>query len=799
MERKKIQESILANTFGDEKCWVNWKYEKDKNGRDTKVPYQIDGVNKASTTNPSTWNTYEKVAEASENIGIVFSPDGLLLGIDIDHCLVGDKIVHEKSHEIERFIYETKTYFEISPSGTGLHAFLKLTEPLKLERNKQAPFELYTSGRYFTVTNKPYCDSNSIRTVTPKEAVGLLSIIGYPWQKNEKEKKNIITIPISLDDETLLSKMFSSKNGDKIKSLHDGDISQYGNDDSSADMALCSHLAFWTGRNTEQMERIWLSSPLGMREKTLNRKDYRERTISKAIEECSEIYSSQKKDDSAIQKDIKENSLLEDFINQKDLTLFHDEKKNAFVALNISGHREIWSCRSKTIKILLAKLAWEKYKKPIGSESLKSMVNILEGKAHFDGPEIKLHNRVAWHGGCIWYDLTNEDWGAVRIGNGTWSIEEKPPILFKRYSHNLAQDLPSDDGHLCLFLEYVNIKNKEHQLLLLIYLVTCFIPGFPHVMLAIFGSQGSSKSTLLKLLRLTVDPSLIDVASFPHTQKELVQTLAHNYLLPFDNVSYISEDQSDTLCKAITGGGHVKRELYENDEDVIYNFMRCISINGINLVTTRPDLLERSLLIELERIEPKDRKTEAELYENFKDDLPEILGGIFQILTEAQKIYPTIKLDSHPRMADWTLWGCAIAEAMGHKKEEFLDIYQNNINRQTEMLINENIVATAIITFMEGKDNFKATPTDLLQQLSSHASFIDIDTREKYWPKGASILSRRLNELSTPLKQMGLSVIITTNGMERIIDIQRIKNIPKKIDDNDGNDAVLEKPTQLTI
>ena len=114
-------------------------------------------------------------------------------------------------------------------------------------------------------------------------------------------------------------------------------------------------------------------------------------------------------------------------------------------------------------------------------------------------------------------------------------------------------------------------------------------------MLVVFGAQGASKSTLSKLARLIVDPSLIEVASFPHSQKELVQALAHHYFLFFDNVSYISEDQSDTLCKAITGGGHIKRELYSDDDDVIYSFMRCIGVNGINLVTTRPDLLEKKL------------------------------------------------------------------------------------------------------------------------------------------------------------------------------------------------------------
>jgi archaellum biogenesis ATPase FlaH len=282
------QNNILSETFGLQKRWINWKYEI-VNGIKTKVPYQINGI-KASTVDPLTWSTYKEIIEASQNMGIVFMPDQLLLGIDLDHCLNENIIVHEQKESIAQLVIEANSYTEISPSGTGLHLYLSLTAPLKLIANKHEPYECYTSGRYFTVTNNPYKEALPIRTVTPEEAINLLSIIGYPWGKKEIQQNIAIPTTISFDDETILSKMFSSKNGDKIKTLYNGDISAYNNDDSSADMALCSHLAFWTGCNIEQMERMWLVSPLGAREKTQERKDYRDRTINTAIQGCTETY-----------------------------------------------------------------------------------------------------------------------------------------------------------------------------------------------------------------------------------------------------------------------------------------------------------------------------------------------------------------------------------------------------------------------------------------------------------------------------------------------------------------------------
>jgi hypothetical protein len=496
-------------------------------------------------------------------------------------------------------------------------------------------------------------------------------------------------------------------------------------------------------------------------------------------------------------KELVSDSLLIEICGRKDVTLFHNEQNDAYIALDISGHQEVWSCKSKDMKRLIASKSWEKDKKPLSSESIRSIINTLEGKACFDGEKIELQNRTAWYKNELWYDLTNKEWQVIKINKDGWKIVNRPPIIFKRYKHQKPQITPIKDGDVKLIFNYINIKNEEHKLLFLVFLVSCFIPDFPHVMLVVFGAQGSSKSTLSKLSRLIVDPSLIEIASFPHSPKELIQALAHHYFLFFDNVSYISEDQSDTLCKAITGGGHIKRELYENDEDIIYSFMRCIGINGINLVATRPDLLERSLLLELERIEPSNRKTETELYNNFTNDSPLILGGIFDSLVKSINIQPTIKLDLHPRMADWTLWGCAIAEALGYKKEEFLNAYLNNTNKQTEMLLNENIVATALFSFMENENEWKGTPTDLLNKLSTQAVFVNIDTREKYWPKGANALSRKLNELSTHLKQMGLLIIINTTGAERYIHIQKIESfinqgsLLSKIEKPDDTDDII--------
>lgn len=296
---------VLAEQFGKQQRWVCWRYEELK-GKKTKIPYAINGK-KASSTDKKTWCDYAAAAEAAnkdntfDGVGLVFTPSQILLGIDIDHCVKGKSVDHPLKKQIERFIKAADTYCELSPSKEGLHLFLQLDEAFTPKHNKKAPYELYTKGRYFTVTNESFGPIKNVRTVTIAEVEKLLEIIEYPWTKeveaesprsdNAGQNAASASLVDALDDKQVLNKMFASKNGEDIKRLYDGDISDYGDDASKADMALTAHLAFWTAKNKTQMEKLWLGSPLGSREKTKTRLDYRTRTLDAAIKHCKEVYT----------------------------------------------------------------------------------------------------------------------------------------------------------------------------------------------------------------------------------------------------------------------------------------------------------------------------------------------------------------------------------------------------------------------------------------------------------------------------------------------------------------------------
>lgn len=281
--------------------WVNYSIV-NREGKKTKIPFSPITRKLASSTNNEDWGTYAQALKVNkDNVGIVFDEQKLLLGIDIDHCLNDTgKIEHENKHQIEQIILESDSYTEISPSGKGLHIYLELEQQLTLAANRHACFEAYTNGRYFTTTFNSYGETKEIRKIQTDEALALLSILGYPWGKTDTQSEVVKTVqnedkekqlPNNTADNTqLLEKAFFSKGGAKLKALYNGDISAHDNDASKADMAFLSHLAFWTQKNAQAIESIWLNSPLGQREKTQTRKDYRDRSISAAISHTKEVY-----------------------------------------------------------------------------------------------------------------------------------------------------------------------------------------------------------------------------------------------------------------------------------------------------------------------------------------------------------------------------------------------------------------------------------------------------------------------------------------------------------------------------
>ena len=126
-----------------------------------------------------------------------------------------------------------------------------------------------------------------------------------------------------------------------------------------------------------------------------------------------------------------------------------------------------------------------------------------------------------------------------------------------------------------------------------------------------------------------------------------------------------------------------------------------------------------------------------------------------------------------PRMADFTKWGFAIAEAIGVGGDKFIDAYKINIDQQVEEVINADILCSAVIALVD-KGDFEDTPTKMMEYVNEAATQLgyDID-HEKTWPLTVSYFMKRLLEIAPSMEKIGIEIDNGKSGGNRIVKIAK--------------------------
>jgi len=243
------------------KQWVLWKMA-EVDGRKTKLPISPWSGKLAACDKPQSWSTYRHSRFVAtrfrcDGVGFVFTADDPFCGVDLDGCRTPDGIV---APDARRIIDRLNSYAEVSPSGTGVHIFLKAK--LSGGGRRTGKIEVYDSGRYFTVSGKHL-------EGTPRK-------IMYRQSETDELSAEIFPVPLpsaksspalaELSDDELIDRAKRARNGDRFTRLWAGNLSDYGDDHSRADAALCCMLAFWSDGDSDRIDRLFRRSGL-MRDK----------------------------------------------------------------------------------------------------------------------------------------------------------------------------------------------------------------------------------------------------------------------------------------------------------------------------------------------------------------------------------------------------------------------------------------------------------------------------------------------------------------------------------------------------
>lgn len=469
--------------------------------------------------------------------------------------------------------------------------------------------------------------------------------------------------------------------------------------------------------------------------------------------------------------------------------LFRDQRGDAYIAPMGNG-ATILRLRSKGFRWWLSYFGKQMLKKPLTNNVITDVIQDLEGEARYQGKTIDLSVRVARLFNSFFYDLGQE---VIHIESGSWHVCYQPPILFQRFNHQKRQVTPETGGSLDLLDDILPYSMTEEQRLLFkISLITGLVPDIPQTVDVIYGDHGSAKSSLMKVKKSLLDPSLLEELTPPNSIGEMIQLLAHHWYVPLGNLTRMPQWMSDMISRASTGAGFSKRELYTDNDDVIYQFYRIVGLNGINLIAEQANLLDRALLIgDLERIPPDKRIQENTFWNTFEERKPLILGALFETLAKATEVEPTIELTQTPRMADFTRWGCAVAEALGRGQSQFLATYQVNIRQQHEEAIEASPVGATILKFMVDRDSWEGTPSELLSVLYPIAEEMRVVNYSGF-PKNARWVTRRVKEVRVNLKERG-TLCEFVRSEQRVIRISKVE----KNNVDDDNDDETEVAQQL--
>ena len=279
--------------------WVCWRRE-ERGGRATKLPVDAHTGRMAKSTDPATWATFEEAVAAvdrwrCDGVGFVFGPDRAFTGVDLDHVLVDGVLDAEYRWVVD----EAGTYTEVSPSGDGLHLIFRGAKPEGAERSRRGQpggrvVEMYDHDRYFTVTGSVFKGHGTV-SANPEVVKRAYRTWVEPEAATAQPRLGEAAAGAGaggMTDVELVERMYASRNGDAIRALMAGDASAQGGDHSAADMALCSHLAFWCAGDAARMDGIFRSSGL-MRDKWDSRRGgttYGAQTIERAISGATEFY-----------------------------------------------------------------------------------------------------------------------------------------------------------------------------------------------------------------------------------------------------------------------------------------------------------------------------------------------------------------------------------------------------------------------------------------------------------------------------------------------------------------------------
>ena len=202
------------------------------------------------------------------------------------------------------------------------------------------------------------------------------------------------------------------------------------------------------------------------------------------------------------------------------------------------------------------------------------------------------------------------------------------------------------------------------------------------------------------------------------------------------------------------------RQLYTDDEEVLFEAARPILLNGIEEVVSRPDLGDRAIFLTLAPIGDAQRRPESELWRAFEIARPRILGAVLDAVVQGLRALGRVYLDGLPRMADFALWATACETALW-PAGTFARAYAANRRAAIESIIEADPVANRLRALMVERTTWTGSASELWRLCAEGAHETPTGPA---WARNPRALAGRLRRAQTFLRTLGIEIAFSREG-----------------------------------
>jgi Bifunctional DNA primase/polymerase, N-terminal len=455
-------------------------------------------------------------------------------------------------------------------------------------------------------------------------------------------------------------------------------------------------------------------------------------------------------------------------------TYFHTPDQVPYADVIVNGHRHTYAVRSRAFRMWLTGQYLEREDKGVGAQTLQDTFNTLEAIAICRGETREVHLRIAEYQGKLYLDLATPDWKAIEIDASGWRIVAEPPIRFWRPESMLPLPVPIEGGKLEELRELISVDD-DSWVSICTFLLFSFMPNRTYPVLILSAMRGSGKTTAAEIIKGLIDPCKAPLVKITGDTHKLAVTASKRWMMVYDNVSHISNDESDDLCRLATGFGYSTRTLHTTDEETTFEFTRPQIITAIDALANRDDLADRVILAQLGEISENKRLPYAELQQKIEAARPRILGAMLTVISQTLAEMPHTNPERLPRMADYAKFSIAAETALGLHKGQFMKVYERSRDFSRQVVIESSPVGEAIVSFMRDRQKWKGRASELLKELERYTD--DATYRSRFFPKASNAFKRQLNRLKPDLVSLGIHISETSAHGLKNLNLEKVEII----------------------